>query len=760
MADDTPTRKLTIAEFAARVKQREPRLASVPDEELVRKILEVRPDMRDYLVTSEPRRPLAQEPDFMQRAGRRFQESIAGIPRSISDIIQQSAQEGTAARKRGDWGALAMAPVHALQTGEGGFLTSLYNVSTPGLVERVAAREDPANIAADMALMMLPAESRPTEMAAEALRRGVRGPVGMVAQELAGAGREPVLKARMAYEDAIRDWRQATGAKQAEYAAKVREAEQAYQRAARLQIGKKQASQSLQAYGERLRGNLQETFQRVKSRLDSRWDSLRNTPAPGKAAPEGAAPSSVEDRILQVLRKEGRPGLTVSLQRLAQAPELRGVSPEELQKAAVRLRNSAKVWGHEARAAGEAKESIYGIAWRGEPGGKLTILSDEPLNSTELADAVREAQDRYLQGQPQQIAVFRNLLKFMEEPESTGAGPPGGAAGGAAGARPPELIDQPGGPPAKRYQPITWDEGRRQYSALGDAEYSREVNPYVRRAIEYVRKNARSASGRDISLGGQLKAKAEAFGALPAYESLLKDWSQYESDWLDMSSVTRRGGSPLAIASKAPNAATLIPQVTGKTGDLLVKRLKNYSNAGASVGLAEAIQRLDTQIKELPKSVKVPSAFEQPSLPKYPPLPEPVDPATLRRGKLLDYSGRRLGWWERMFPPILAERAIFKRPSFREMVATMPRAELPLPGELRRPPLERGPSAIQRPLGPELLLPLQTPSQAGNARQIELVRNLQALYERQRAANDPQAMTTGLKLKQERDKLFPQAPGP
>src|SRR5437660_7182256 len=57
---------LSIPEFAQKIKQREPRLASVPDDELVRKTLERRPDLLKYIRTAEPR-PRAREKTLAER---------------------------------------------------------------------------------------------------------------------------------------------------------------------------------------------------------------------------------------------------------------------------------------------------------------------------------------------------------------------------------------------------------------------------------------------------------------------------------------------------------------------------------------------------------------------------------------------------------------------------------------------------------------------------------------------------------------------
>jgi hypothetical protein len=64
--------KMSIAELSAAIKRREPRLASVPDAELVRKVLERRPELMSMINTSEPRRPL----DLYGKIGSRLKGNL------------------------------------------------------------------------------------------------------------------------------------------------------------------------------------------------------------------------------------------------------------------------------------------------------------------------------------------------------------------------------------------------------------------------------------------------------------------------------------------------------------------------------------------------------------------------------------------------------------------------------------------------------------------------------------------------------------
>jgi hypothetical protein len=225
---------------------------------------------------------------------------------------------------------------------------------------------------------------------------------------------------------------------------------------------------------------------------------------------------------------------------------------------------------------------------------------------------------------------------------------------------------------------------------MGDAMYGREIPSNVFRALRYV---------RDEVVGGQLRNMAARAGVGEKYASLLKDHSQFENDWMDTSSVTRSGGSPLAIARKAPNTATLLPQVTGKTGDLLMERLGKYRDAGASPAMASAVRKLGSDIENL-SSVTIPKApgkleplsepqmgdapeLKLPRDPKFktarqPDPAKPLDPVAIRRQKLTEAAAKKFSWWD-TFPPYLVERLALKNPAFREWVATQARKETPVP---------------------------------------------------------------------------------
>ncbi len=312
------------------------------------------------------------------------------------------------------------------------------------------------------------------------------------------------------------------------------------------------------------------------------------------------------------------------------------------------------------------------------PGGLGMKLRDMPLDSKAIADTVDIAEKKYLQGSPESIKQFRDLMNWMQQ----GGGKVETTEMGAGG-----------GTEATQLRPITWNEARTHYSNLGDRMFSGDLPGNITNAIRFV---------RDAGLGEQLRAGAEKAGAGPQYSSLLKDWSGFEHDWRDMSSVTTKGGSPLARARMAPNAATLAPQITGKTGDLVLQRLGKYKDAGASIPLAEGVRKLSGQIKDLPtiRVPKAPGKLELPAEPKVGEPPEafrepefkppraprmqtaeppesvpPIDPVAIRRKKLIEYSARPMSLWD-FIGPRLIERPLMSNEAIRNWVARQPRKEL------------------------------------------------------------------------------------
>jgi hypothetical protein len=83
MADAPPvTTQLSIPDFAAKIKSRDSRLSSIPDDELVRKTLERRPELIKYVRTMEPR-PIHKEKSL----GEKGLEALPMVGATVGGIV-------------------------------------------------------------------------------------------------------------------------------------------------------------------------------------------------------------------------------------------------------------------------------------------------------------------------------------------------------------------------------------------------------------------------------------------------------------------------------------------------------------------------------------------------------------------------------------------------------------------------------------------------------------------------------------------------
>jgi len=285
------------------------------------------------------------------------------------------------------------------------------------------------------------------------------------------------------------------------------------------------------------------------------------------------------------------------------------------------------------------------------------------LNSPAISDAIEEAKTKFLMGSPESLKVFNDLTRQM-----TGEGQVD-AAGGAT----PVL------------RPITWQEGRVHYSALGDRMYSGDLPGNVYKGIGYVRD----------ALDRELSATAKARGAGKVYSDLKGDWSRYMDDWRDMGAVAT-GGSPLARVLRAQDPGFVASQVTGKAGERMAETLGRYKQFGGNPAAVSKYRALGEQVKNTPK-IKVPSApgkLELPAEPKLGDAPEaksvkgpqlkeapkmkpvePVDPVAVRQKRLAEMAGRPFRFYD-LFPPYLLEHMALKSPAIRDWIAKQPRTEL------------------------------------------------------------------------------------
>ncbi len=479
-----------------------------------------------------------------------------------------------------------------------------------------------------------------TEQAAAATSRKAQSAVRIPAQEIAGAGKEPVLAAEQARKVAV-------ARQQGSFEARTQAAADA----------NKQAIADHQAKVDAINASHQEKLQSAKADYDLAVEEHKRATAADKAA--------YADKVSK-MRQEWVEKSYAAEKAADDAAKIQG-QRDTLQR------------GQDAYAqsiADNAKQTHDAV--RTGLNDRWNQLRDQvgegtPLNSERLADAIDTAKNKYLLGAPADLKQFKELVGQMTD-EDAG------------------VIDAGGGETEPILRPLSWEEGRVHSTNLGERLASGELPGNVKRAVGYVRD----------ALEGELGKAADAAGVGKEYSALKGDWHQYMDDWHDMSSVAT-GGSPLARVLRAQDPGFVASAVLGKAGDRLISTMAKYRDAGANPALMAKLRQLNETAKGLP-TVKVPAAPKRLAIPPPPEVaaapeikavkppnippppsakvvlpPEPipqVSPKEVRLRKLEQAAGRPFRWYD-LFPPYLAEHLLLKNPKVREWVASQPRQELP-----------------------------------------------------------------------------------
>jgi len=235
------------------------------------------------------------------------------------------------------------------------------------------------------------------------------------------------------------------------------------------------------------------------------------------------------------------------------------------------------------------------------------------LNADALRNRVREAR-QMLQGAPEDLKAFNDLIKQMAKEKGEGVEEGGGGR--------VDVSD-----PGTEFS-LNWDEGRTQSSALGRASASESISGNVRRAIRWVLGDvtAKLVDGKMektyTGLEGELQRVADEKGAGKAYTNARLGWRQYMEDWHDMSGE-KGGGSPLARALRAKDLAIIQDELKGKAGDRLIELFAKRTKYGASPKNLAKLRNMDMELASLPKAEYVPEPGKM-VRPEAPKTPEPV----------------------------------------------------------------------------------------------------------------------------------------
>src|SRR5579863_3898536 len=267
------------------------------------------------------------------------------------------------------------------------------------------------------------------------------------------------------------------------------------------------------------------------------------------------------------------------------------------------------------------------------------------LEWTPVQQAVVDAETNILQGSPENIAIFRNILREGVDPtleKATVFRKTGGALEDVLKSKNlteegrARLIQQLGdegqfesrggsGPAAKENVQIPFEDARGYYTELGEKiAKSRSLPGDVRRAL----KSVQDAADRPI------KASMPK-DQVPIYERLKSDWAQYMGDFYD-------SDGPLSQLKNAATSDGRLNLITGSKGANIIDALGRYSMFNPNVtGMAGRLRSLMKQVRELPSvAPSIPGRLRPPSFPREPePIniserPSTTEPLDITREKL------------------------------------------------------------------------------------------------------------------------------
>jgi hypothetical protein len=294
---------------------------------------------------------------------------------------------------------------------------------------------------------------------------------------------------------------------------------------------------------------------------------------------------------------------------------------------------------------------------------------DHPVVDWEpVQQAVAEAEDTMLKGSPENIAIFKSIMK-------EGDGPAGLADAsvfrGSSGVDVKEFLSSikdparkqqfirdmqergedvsGGGPMPKEGATVPFQTARGFATEFGQKIYGRELPSDVRRALRYVQ----DANDRQI-----VKAVAKAGGkdAVAEYQGLRSRWRDYMQAFYDKD-------SPIRKLKQGADPNDKLNPIVGDEGERAISLFGKYRDIGADVQALGKIRALQKSLKELPGGKgKMPADVAKPSIPDAP----TTRALTLEGARRQRLEGAAKSYshppsrWELMFPPLLGYRLILK----------------------------------------------------------------------------------------------------
>lgn len=269
-------------------------------------------------------------------------------------------------------------------------------------------------------------------------------------------------------------------------------------------------------------------------------------------------------------------------------------------------------------------------------------IGDVEADATPIQNAVREAEQNILQGSPESIKIFRNILR--ESPQLEDASIFRGRA--SLGDLPPavaaRVAEELGieGPFGIGGGTINFKNLRGYYTEIGDKLAAGNLPGDVYRAMKYVQK----------AIDNEITKIAESKGVLPEYQDVKAAWHDYKTDFHDMSSV-RQGGSPLARAQRAVDPDYVAEPFTGKARERAIATYGKYREFGANPEQAARLSEIQNELGGLakppgkkiplpqkppypPAKIPKPSTKALPEYPASPKIPKPINPKELKSQQL------------------------------------------------------------------------------------------------------------------------------
>jgi hypothetical protein len=272
--------------------------------------------------------------------------------------------------------------------------------------------------------------------------------------------------------------------------------------------------------------------------------------------------------------------------------------------------------------------------------------SPKMVDWTPVQQAVVDAETNILQGSPENIAIFRNILREGVDPtleKATVFRKTGGALEDVLNSKNlteegrARLIKQLGdeaqfedrggsGPVAKPNVQIPFEDARGYYTELGEKiAKSRSIPGDVRRALRSVQEVADKQAIKPAIPKEQV----------PVYERLKSDWAGYMGDFYD-------SDGPLAQLKNSATSDGRLNLITGSKGANIIDALGRYSMFNPNVtGMAGRLRSLMKQVRELPSvAPSIPGRLRPPSFPREPePIniserPSTTEPLDMTREKL------------------------------------------------------------------------------------------------------------------------------